>query len=1059
MLCHSFRAPRVSANSASTRTPGMGRSSWAWSSRPGTLRAFQSIVLFLFFMALPAVAAAAPTISSLTPPSGAVGASVTVAGTAFGSTQGTSTVTFNGTLAIPSAWGDASITVPVPAGATSGNIVVIVSSQASNGVPFTVILPGTIAGVITRVTGGTGISGAAVQAVQTGLVKGSATTAADGSYSIAALLPGTYDVRVFATGFSGELRSAQIITSSATTTVNVAMYVPGSVGGRVTQADGVTPLSGAAVSVYSGPTQVGTTNSNGTGDYTIGGLHPGSFTVQASNVGYTTKEQGAATTENATTTSNFALQGASAGPVLYAYDELNRLVQVTDPAGQSAIYRYDAVGNLTAIERPGSSGVAISELTPHTGPVGTSVTIFGAGFSTTPAQNAVTFGGTATAVTSATATQLVTTVPAGLVAGSYTVGVTTPGGSATRDAFLVTAVSAAPTINGFTPAIAVAGTALTVNGTNFEPIPSNDNLSLNSVPATITAATAITLSTSVPAAGSGHLSLATPGGQAVSSQDLFVPFGTHVAGDVGFTGRVVLGGTQTVGLNTPNQIGLLLFDASAGQRASVQLSGSTFATCTLYLLGPDTRQLASSGCTNATAFLDGTGLPLPGTYTIGIDAGGSTGSVAVRVNDVADVTGSITIDGPTVTVTTTTAGQDGRVTFSATAGQRVTVRVTGATNPSGWVNLVRPDGSVQTTKFFCCGPEFIDAQLLATTGTYTLWMQHRGSDVGSVTLQLSSVAPDVTGPITIDGPAVTVTTTTPGQDGRVTFSATAGQRVTVRVTDATNPSGWVNLVRPDGSVQTTKFFCCGPEFIDAQLLATTGTYTLWMQHRGSDVGSVTLQLSSVAPDVTGPITIDGPAVTVTTTTPGQDGRVTFSATAGQRVTVRVTDATNPSGWVNLVRPDGSVQTTKFFCCGPEFIDAQLLATTGTYTLWMQHRGSDVGSVTLQLSSVAPDVTGPITIDGPAVTVTTTTPGQDGRVTFSATAGQQVSVSVTDATNPVGWVNLVRPDGSTQAGTIFCCGPAFIGPQVLATTGTYTLWVQHSGTGVGSVTLQLSSVTP
>jgi hypothetical protein len=54
----------------------------------------------------------------------------------------------------------------------------------------------------------------------------------------------------------------------------------------VTQGDGVTPLSGAAVSIYSGPTQKGTTHTDGTGDYTIAGLHPGSFTVRASNVGY-----------------------------------------------------------------------------------------------------------------------------------------------------------------------------------------------------------------------------------------------------------------------------------------------------------------------------------------------------------------------------------------------------------------------------------------------------------------------------------------------------------------------------------------------------------------------------------------------------------------------------------------------------------------------------------------------------------------------------------------------------------------------------------------------------
>ena len=52
--------------------------------------------------------------------------------------QGTSTVTFNGTGATPTNWSDSSITVTVPVGATSGNVVVTVGGIASNGVSFTV---------------------------------------------------------------------------------------------------------------------------------------------------------------------------------------------------------------------------------------------------------------------------------------------------------------------------------------------------------------------------------------------------------------------------------------------------------------------------------------------------------------------------------------------------------------------------------------------------------------------------------------------------------------------------------------------------------------------------------------------------------------------------------------------------------------------------------------------------------------------------------------------------------------------------------------------------------
>ena len=43
------------------------------------------------------------------------GASVTITGTNFGATQGTSTVKFNGTAAAPTSWAATSIVVPVPA--------------------------------------------------------------------------------------------------------------------------------------------------------------------------------------------------------------------------------------------------------------------------------------------------------------------------------------------------------------------------------------------------------------------------------------------------------------------------------------------------------------------------------------------------------------------------------------------------------------------------------------------------------------------------------------------------------------------------------------------------------------------------------------------------------------------------------------------------------------------------------------------------------------------------------------------------------------------------------
>ena len=80
----------------------------------------------------------APSITSLNPAAGVVGASVTINGANFGATRGTSTVTFNGIATTPTNWTATSIVAPVPNGATTGNVVVTVGGVASNGVSFTV---------------------------------------------------------------------------------------------------------------------------------------------------------------------------------------------------------------------------------------------------------------------------------------------------------------------------------------------------------------------------------------------------------------------------------------------------------------------------------------------------------------------------------------------------------------------------------------------------------------------------------------------------------------------------------------------------------------------------------------------------------------------------------------------------------------------------------------------------------------------------------------------------------------------------------------------------------
>jgi YD repeat-containing protein len=535
------------------------------------------------------------------------------------------------------------------------------------------------------------------------------------------------------------------------------------------------------------------------------------------------------------------------GPVQYVYDELGRLLAAIDANGNAAVYSYDAVGNILLISRVGSTQTSIISFTPDQGPQGASVSIYGTGFSSTSSQDTVQFNGVAATVTSATGNQIVVTVPAGATSGPITI--TTPAGSATSAATFTVLSGGPPTITSFGPSgIGVAGTAVTITGTNFSSSPANNHLLFNAAPAKSTSASATSIGTAVPISGtSGHLTVATPLGSAVSAGDFFVPFGTHTAADVAYTGRTTVGGSATVALNVAPKIGLLLFDGTAGQRVNLQWT-STISSCTLYLFTPSGAQLASTSC--GAGYLSGAiqnTLPATGSYTIGVDAPYYTGNVSIQITDISDVVGNISIDGPAVTTTTTKAYQDARLSFNG-GFQKVFLQVTQVTNPSATVALQSATGETIASIPIGNSPAGstfnMDTQTLLGTGAYTLRVQHSGTNVGSETLQLTS-APDVTGPITMDGAPVTTTTTKLGQDVRLTFSATAGQRVFVRANNVTNPYATLYLVKPDGTNQTYTTIANGSGttyFIDTQTLPLTGVYTLWV-HLDKSEGPVKEKLS------------------------------------------------------------------------------------------------------------------------------------------------------------------------------------------------------------------------
>jgi len=750
--------------------------------------------------------------------------------------------------------------------------------------------------------------------------------------------------------------------------------------------------------------------------------------------------------------------------ITYTYDSLGRLRSVSDPAGDTSVYFYDSTGNILSISRHPSSQVDIIEFDPQSGPAGTTtVTVFGTGFGVTPQDNTLTINGVSATVSSASPTQLVATVPAGATTGPIAVTVSGGGSAISSEPFTVTADGGAPTLTSFSPTIGVAGTAVTVVGVNYDPVVTANLVTFagNGLRAAVSSATSTTLGTTVPpGATSGRIKVATPRGSAVSADDFFVPAGSYTVADVVTTARMAIGETKTISIPTAGKIAIVIFDGPAGQRVSAAFSGSIPSSAVSIYNPNGTALMTPLGMNTSNGFVDPKTLGAAGTYTLVIDPDGSyTGSVTITLYNVVDVTGSITPGGAAVPVTVTTPGQNARLTFSGTAGQRVSLRATNVTGfTTAWVSILKPDGTTLSGPLAvgAGGTLFLDAVSLPTTASYTVVVDPFAAQTGGLTLTLYDVV-DVSGTITIGGAAVPVTTTVPGQNARLTFTGAAGQRVSLYLSSVSLTNSVVTLQKPDGSTLASTSVGPPTGFVDVQTLPTAGTYTVLLDPAGIYTGSMTFTLYEVPADLTGSITPGGAAVPVTIGTPGQNATLTFSGTPGQRISLRMTGVTFVRAFVSIKNPDGSTLVAPTFVgTAGAFIDTKTLGQTGTYSMFINPDIQYTGTMTLTLYDVPADATGTLTIGGGTVAVTITTPGQNGSVTFSGTASQQVTVHLTSNAVGVVTVALKKPDGSQMTASTSGAASFNLATQTLPTTSTYTVTIDPDQANTGGLAVSVTS---
>ena len=170
------------------------------------------------------------------------------------------------------------------------------------------------------------------------------------------------------------------------------------------------------------------------------------------------------------------------------------------------------------------------------------------------------------------------------------------------------------------------------------------------------------------------------------------------------------------------------------------------------------------------------------------------------------------------------AGQNASATFPVTtAGQRVQIEASGNTyNPTPKVCLIRPDGSIETSWYGNITPT---TRTFNTIGTWKILVDPRVRSAGSIKITALDVPADADGGnLSLDGTPTTVTTTSSGQNGKVSIvNSVAGSRVQLQSLGSTYAKPpLMTLLAPNGSTVASWY---GNAFRDTATLLEVGTYT------------------------------------------------------------------------------------------------------------------------------------------------------------------------------------------------------------------------------------------
>lgn len=474
-----------------------------------------------------------PITAGLSPSSGPVGTAVTINGSGFGASQGTSTVQFKTSNATVTSWSDSTITATVPATAVTGPIFVTVGGVVTSGnVSFTVPAPQVNSVTPTSGTLGTQVtvSGSGFQATKgTSALQINGWTATTTSWSdtqIVGTIPSSAGTGPVSVNVNNVLSNQDVVFTVPNPVVTSITPSSGPIGTQVTvrgtsfgatQGTSTLKFQGIAANIVSwSDTQIvatvapgtmtgyiqvtvsGVSSPVGVVDYTIPPPQITSISPSsgAPNSSVTVNGTGFRATQSAGGNTSFVyFNGTGAAVTSWSDTQIVATVPASAMTGPVTVSGFGASSNgdiVFTLANP-----MITSITPSSGPVGSSVQINGSGFGATQGSGAVKFTSSATAtITSWSDTQITATVPTAAISGA--VSVTTGGVTSNTN---INFNIPAPHITSISPTSGVVGTPVTINGSGFQATKGSNSAGFPTGSFTVTSWSDTQIVGTVPAVG------------------------------------------------------------------------------------------------------------------------------------------------------------------------------------------------------------------------------------------------------------------------------------------------------------------------------------------------------------------------------------------------------------------------------------------------------------------------------------------------------------------------------------------------------------------------------